>query len=349
MTETHPYLSIVAVSRNDDHGGNLLQRMQLFIDSLYDQCNRYHIDTELIIVEWNPPAGKQCLRDALQWPKEREHVTARIITVSPSIHNRFKHAGQMPVFQMIGKNAGIRRARGRFILATNIDILFSDELMRYLSAKPLEEGHHYRVDRTDVASHVLNEHQKMSLFSSCRKNRIRVNKKFGTYEYRTGMDSIRVFLKHHRDHLYRAKVQRDHGYPLTHSNACGDFALMDKRNWMDLRGYPELQMYSFHIDSLLLVTAHYQGIREVDLKPPCEIYHIEHSAGSGWTPGTGEKKLFERLESSSITYLTWNDLLEYSRQLRATGDPEKTSIGRNDPSWGLHLFDLPEQVIQDTP
>ena len=29
---------------------------------------------------------------------------------------------------MIAKNVGIRRARGEFVLATNIDILFSSEL-----------------------------------------------------------------------------------------------------------------------------------------------------------------------------------------------------------------------------
>ena len=349
MTEKEPFLSIVAVSRNDDHGGNLLQRMQLFIDSLYEQCNRFQIDTELVIIEWNPPPDKKCLRDILNWPQENKYITTRIVSVPPSIHNQFRHARQMPVFQMIGKNAGIRRARGRDILATNIDILFSDELMKYLSAKRLDEGYHYRVDRVDVASLVLNEHEKTSLFSDCKKNRIRIHKQFGTYDYRTHMDSLSVFMKHHKDHLYRIQVERDHGYPLTHSNACGDFALMAKKNWIDLGGYPELQMYSFHIDSLLLVTAHYLGIREVDLSPPCEIYHIEHSAGSGWTPGKGEKKLFERLDHNGIEYLTWNDLLEYSRQLRETGDPGKTSIGKNDPAWGLDQFDLPETVIRNTP
>jgi hypothetical protein len=33
---------------------------------------------------------------------------------------------------MIAKNVGIRRARGRFVLATNVDILLDDALVRFL-------------------------------------------------------------------------------------------------------------------------------------------------------------------------------------------------------------------------
>jgi len=319
--------------------------MQLFLDSLYDQCTRYQIDTELIIIEWNPPADKKSLYDALKWPQGCRYVTTRIVTVPPDIHNRFRHADQLPVFQMIGKNVGIRRARGNFILATNIDILFSEELMQYLALKNLEEGHHYRVDRIDVAPHVLHEYGETTPLASCRKNRIRINKQFGTYDYRNFMDSVPIFFRHHRDYVFRVKIEQDHGYPLIHSNACGDFTLMAKKNWMDLRGYPELQMYSFHIDSLLLVLAYHLGIREVYLKPPCEIYHIEHSSGSGWTPGTGEKKLWERLDTKGISYLVWDDLMRYSSELRETGDPGKTTIGNNDPDWGLQRFQLPEVVV----
>ena len=35
MTEA-PYLTLVAASRNDDHGGNTLYRTQIFVDSFLD-------------------------------------------------------------------------------------------------------------------------------------------------------------------------------------------------------------------------------------------------------------------------------------------------------------------------
>jgi hypothetical protein len=44
--DTPPYLSVVAVSRNDDHGGDPLRRTQLFIDSLAWQVGRYSLSTE---------------------------------------------------------------------------------------------------------------------------------------------------------------------------------------------------------------------------------------------------------------------------------------------------------------
>src|SRR6266508_1631698 len=98
-----PYLSLVVTARNDDHGGNLLGRMQAFVSGWIEQARRHQIPSELIVVEWNPPDG------------------------------RYDHAKALPLYQMIAKNVGIRRARGRFILATNIDILISSELAVFIA------------------------------------------------------------------------------------------------------------------------------------------------------------------------------------------------------------------------
>ena len=42
MSDASPeaFLSIVATSRNDEHGGNLLGRMQTFVDGFAEQCGR---------------------------------------------------------------------------------------------------------------------------------------------------------------------------------------------------------------------------------------------------------------------------------------------------------------------
>jgi len=65
-----PYLSVVVTARNDDHGGNLLGRMQAFVNGWIGQARRYQIPSELIVVEWNPPPGRPRLRDALHWPED---------------------------------------------------------------------------------------------------------------------------------------------------------------------------------------------------------------------------------------------------------------------------------------
>jgi hypothetical protein len=58
----------------------------------------------------------------------------KVIEVSPGEH------------EAVARNAGIREARGEFILSTEIDIAFSDELMRFLASRQLRKGRIYRID-----------------------------------------------------------------------------------------------------------------------------------------------------------------------------------------------------------
>src|SRR5688572_18132065 len=112
MHDKPPLLSVVATSRNDDHGANLLGRMQAFTGGFIDPCNRHSLHAELLLVEWNPPPGRPRLAQALRWPDDPSPCEVRIVEVSESLHRRFAHAEALPLFQMIGKNVGIRRARG---------------------------------------------------------------------------------------------------------------------------------------------------------------------------------------------------------------------------------------------
>jgi len=173
--ETQPYLSVVATARNDDHGGNPLYRMQLFVDGLVAQCDRHRLSAELVLVEWNPPADRPPLAEVIRWPRSEGWCKVRIVEVPSELHSTLEHSDRLPLFQMIGKNVGIRRARGEFVLATNIDILFSDELMTFLSRRKLDPLRHYRVDRVDVPSEIDPEWSIAEQLDFCRANAIRVN------------------------------------------------------------------------------------------------------------------------------------------------------------------------------
>jgi hypothetical protein len=130
----------------------MIGRMQAFIDSWIGQASRYHLSSEIIVVEWNPPADRARLMNELRWPEDMGQCEVRFIEVSREVHDRLPNAATIPLHQMIAKNAGIRRARGQFVLATNLDIIFSAELMQFLGERRLERGKMYRIDRTDVAS-----------------------------------------------------------------------------------------------------------------------------------------------------------------------------------------------------
>jgi hypothetical protein len=492
--ERRPYLSVVATARNDNHGGNLLHRMQVFVSGLAAQCERFHIPAELILVEWNPPPDRERLVDALEWPRD-SLLDVRIIEVPHELHARLDHAARLPLFQMIAKNTGIRRARGSFVLATNVDVLLSDELMRVVADRRLRSGHLYRADRHDVDVAIDPSSPIEEQLASCSSSVIRICAIHGTTDVRTGeyfavygpmshwpgplgrwgrlirfgvpfvsrrslalarhatvklwhafrriaavglrilrrvavgvehrlalvILVLQVLLQHAssrgiarlpgrlartlgtasgRSYLRElvapalaaheaARPRRLHRRPLRadlgllgaviraelagfasavgaigaelharrlliaqlweqekarvflHTNACGDFTLMSREDWFRMRGYAELQIFSMHLDSLLLYEAHYSGIEHVVLRGP--VYHLEHSGG--FKPDTaGLKQLNDRLDREAIPQVTNEQFLEWVIQMFRLRRP----IAFNHSSWGLVDSELREVEVTAT-
>lgn len=534
-----PYLSLVVTARNDDHGGNLLGRMQIFVDGWLAQARRHDIPSELIIVEWNPPGDRPPLAEALQWPTDFGPCEVRFITVPPEIHSRYEHGANLPLYQMIGKNVGIRRARGRFILATNIDILFSDELAAFLGSQQLKTDRMYRIDRHDAMSAVPPRAPIEEQLAYCRSHLIRVNRREGTFEvtpeggpvlssydaaspgsgilfgpgwfspegfgpvgsFRWAQEQAEILLEPSSDSTVRLTVDLEPGpatggrpldlevltgdgksvvrvtidtratmhltlpapspsrlvfravgnftspnanprtlcfrvfrvewgsgevpinsqptletpstssrmlvlwrnlqylirklandgplvsltIPMSpklhrilkyyvdrggfigmlrgrkrlpavepvpepettsplrtppplparcpdflHTNGCGDFTLLARERWIDLRGYPELDIFSMNIDSVFCFAAHYGGALEEVLADPMRIYHIEHGSGSGWTP-EGQKSLFDRIAAKGIPILDNEDVLQWGAWMRRLNSP----MIFNHEDWGL--------------
>ncbi len=401
MLDSRPYLSLVVTARNDDHGGKLLSRMQAFVNGWIGQCKRHNLHSELIIVEWNPPAGRPNLSEAISWPRDAYPCQIRIIQVPPEVHAHYRYASQLPLYQMIAKNAGIRRSQGDFVLASNIDIIFSDELMRYLAGGNLRAGCFYRIDRHDVMGDVPAEGTVEEILAYCESHLLRVNSREGTFRLTTtgryrqspfmlwlkvqgvveriaeGEPTVTItlplpisvwrmaafyvkrggltgMLSNLRLHIFRTKksqtVQttrapgRSRGcrreissFEQIHTNACGDFTLMAREHWTSLRGYAELDMYSFNIDALLCYAAQYGGIHEEVLREPMRIFHIEHGQGSGWTP-EGQKQLFDRLWASGIPWLDSAELMSFAADMRRLRSPMIWNVD----NWGLRDDALPE-------
>lgn len=185
MLKQEPVLSIVAVSRNDNHGGDMLGRMQHCVDGFIAQCNRHGLYAELIMVEWNPPTDRLPLAEALTWPENLGTAEVRIVTVPRELHSSLDHAAELPLFQMIGKNVGIRRARAPFILATNVDILFNDKLFIYMRDK-LARGTVLRVDRFDVPPDVPRGVDFDEVIKYCDQSFYHIGTRLGMYNPKTG-------------------------------------------------------------------------------------------------------------------------------------------------------------------
>jgi hypothetical protein len=437
LQQASPYLTVVATARNDNHGGDLLHRMQVFVNGLAAQCARFGLPTELILVEWNPPEDRERLARALNWPPDDAVLKVRIVEVAPGLHAKYSHAERLPLFQMIAKNVGIRRARGQFVLATNVDVLFSDDLMRVISQRSLREGRLYRADRHDVDAQLDPDAPVVQQLSMCSTHVIRICGARGTSDIRTneyfpiygsmshwpgplgrwsrlvrfgipfvlrrlprmmrragrrfmhdlrrlGRDlaelvritlrttarrlrstpvrtggkrlatrttarnqlrqivaglaaeasALRAVVRMTRDEVrvrsqqLRVLWEQEKARVPLHTNACGDFTLMSRSDWFRLRGYAELQMFSMHLDSLLLYEAHYSGVRQVVLRGP--VYHLEH--GGGFKPDSvGLKQLNDRLDRDAIPQVTNEQFSLWAIEMFRERRPKAF----NDGDWGL--------------
>ncbi len=380
-SDESPLLSVVVTARNDDHGGNLKRRMQIFIDAFLAQAERHELNCELIITEWNPPPDRPRIVEAFAWPQQGGWCKVRIIEVPPHIHRRHQWSDRLPLFQMIAKNVGVRRARGRYVLCTNIDLVFSDELMQFLASGRLDPHFLYRIDRLDVPAGIPVGVPIWEQLEYCRRNVIRVNTRWGTFgrgeliafslAKRVWMGAILMRLRklesvviesariiqhfllwglqgknpRRRSRLWLgviwARLVGAVRFPITwrlkplHTNACGDFTLLARERWFNLRGYPEAEMFSIHLDSVFCNMAHQAGAREVVLHGKKCAYHIEH--GSGWSPGEMQR-LVDRMRAIGVPMLDHSAYLSWI--VRMKDDPHALVVNAED--WGLASESLAE-------
>jgi hypothetical protein len=215
-----PYISVVVAARNDDHGGNMLGRMQAFLDSWIVQAQRYNLPSEIVVVEWNPPSQRPRLQKALRFPAGTDLCPVRFVEVSAEVHQTIPNALPIPLHQMIAKNVGIRRARGQYILVSNLDIIFSAELMQYFAARRLEPGVIYRMDRWDIASEIPVTRDVDELLRFSHANLLRIFAREGIWD-----------------------VAGDRSRPVEHKDILApDIGIRLGYGWYGLEAYDELRL-----------------------------------------------------------------------------------------------------------
>ena len=332
---TFPKLSIVAVSRNDNHGGSMKERMQLFLNNIFRQAEEYKFHIELIIVEWNPPSDRAGLFEIFDYSCQGSHCAVRIITVPNEVHSLYKHADKMPLYQMIGKNAGIKRAAGEFILATNVDVLFSDKMIEYLASADLQKDIIYRSDRYDVKNEILLLNDTHKIKKYCSENILRINKKTFTESFIEN----KIFINNNP--FIECKRLRTKYQPYT--NACGDFQLAHKDAWNNTRAYPELDMYSMNIDSLFQYLAAHCGYGEINISEEATdavVYHIEHEMGYKQEE---IKPIDDRITEKGIYFFNYFHLTYFAYKLKKIHESDRF----NNEDWGFGTVEFNETQIKN--
>lgn len=336
-----PYLSFVVAARNDNYGGDFLHRMQGFVNVLLPLLGNFKLESELLVVEWNPPQDRVRLREALDWLRCPDTVVVRIIEVPTKIHRSRPNSDKMPMFDCFAKNVGIRRARGEFVLVTNPDVLFSQELVAYLAAKRLSKNRFYRMDRYDFRGSVPLESSPQDALRYAKKNIYLVNirgdnrtglsipigraqkwycllfgKWPGSYDgYRNGGESREPVVSLNDDNGVFGGV---------YTNASGDFLLASFESWNQIRGFPEFTDTFTHLDSYGCHQLKALGLEQTLFLPPLMMMHGDHSRE--------EQKSRPRISSEKVE----NDL----KNIRAG----LLGPAINGEDWGLANQDLSETV-----
>jgi hypothetical protein len=328
-----PRISFVLPVHDPAYGGGLIGRAQKFLSGLLELANRYQLPCEVIFVEWNPVPNVPPFRQQLRWPENLGCVVLRFIEVPPEIHKSLPNAEQILIFEYIAKNVGLRRARGKFFLATNPDLFFSPLLMRLLSRANLQASAFYRVDRSDLSAEIP-EMPVDDQVAFCRRHVALIHSVYGSY--RSGVQGLRVLLKDAYEGNGRWPISE--GTPAArmdlelltpqdglHRNAAGDFFLMEKSWWFKLRGYPELHTHS-HIDAILCWMASSAGLTQSIVPLSYRLYHQRH----------------DRIAHRNFPQTDWRPW--YERYLEAV--KSKTPLVVNTEDWGYPQLDFPEWIAE---
>lgn len=347
-----PYLSVVVATRDDKHGGNPEARLKAALSVYKKQTEKLKFPIEFIIVDWNSPEKSAGIFPKVRsWALNSDFLKIRVMKISEKIHRGLDDA-KIPFYQMIAKNVGIRRAKGKFILASNIDIFLDDNLIKFLSEKKLSSKRMYRSDRVDLDYEILKRLPKISTSSLPEKmltrKHIRTrsilkkdlliflrNQNFEIPSLSSRISAGKWLKEKVRIWKKQLGIFGSPGFQL-HTNGCGDFTLLSRSAWHALRGYPEFRVFSFHIDSIFCHQAHESGYFEAVFPDPLVHYHIDHS--DGWTPETNEK-LLKRLRKNKIPFIE-NQLEILVDACRHSKKPIFNTV-----DWGLFGHFVPEYSI----
>jgi hypothetical protein len=245
-TTLAPSISFVTYYRHYPDTPTSLDRIRFFAKSIQELSKQHGLASEVIVVEPEPGVLAGSL----------ESLGARVV--------------RYPGARFLGHlafNVGVKHATGDYVVVSSRDSLFNSELMGFLASGKLERRTVYRVDRRDVKQLEKYPDSVSELLQYCSENTLRVN---GIWDaYLPGKTWARPAVSFVMRALFFP-------YQVPHTNACGDFTMMHRDDWRRIRGYPQVISAGLHLDSFAVYSAIFSGVRQVILRDPMRLYHVDH-------------------------------------------------------------------------
>lgn len=248
-------LSAIIVSRNDNYGGNLLERATYSISSA---INTYD---EVIYVDWNSPTHSLLydIQPNINFKGNLKHI---IITPEIASILTNNDSDAQKCCEVLARNIGLRRATGEWLISTNIDIIHPkrNDLDFHIN-QDMDNYTFYTISRREVEKE---EHK--NYFYSNLENKL---------SWKLFRDKL-LFKSEPR--FFKEKTVENDDYSII--NCCGDFQIASKSIWYEIRGFEEDLIYSLYADTNVQKKAVMHGFNLKALYEPA-LFHINHGKGGG--------------------------------------------------------------------
>jgi hypothetical protein len=237
-----PYVSIVLTGRNDGYGGDFNRRFLATLQFNHRELTSREIPHEFVVVEWAPPADAPLLADLVDERCPGSVAAAvRTIVVDAAYHDAITQNPRVKYHEFLAKNVGARRARGTYVITTNIDVFFGRRVLQRLQQRDLAAGVVYRAPRYDLKSTI---------------------------------DSATVGWPILEDAENLAQPGKTL-LPPFYGGGTGDFIAVDRASFEAVRGFNEIyRVARIGVDRNFLYQAVSCGLSIVDIGGP--VYHVAH-------------------------------------------------------------------------
>lgn len=270
-------ISLVMAARNDDYGGNFLNRMRTSVRTLRDLADKYHASFELVVVEYNPPENEGSLMKALAIPSTAS-IQIRYVQVPRAFHASISEGSKNPFFEYVAKNIGIRRALGDYIISLNPDIILSEGLVAFLASGELDPGFFYRINRNDLSIRGFDDAMPTAeVLNKASRNTTRIWTNHSLFYVSFGR-WVKRFLKKPRPRNFVMcpvfnPIRRLGSKDRVHDAAAGDFIMAHRNAWATVRGFDQ-GPFNTYVDGYNAHMFFCAGFTQKVL--PFPIYHINH-------------------------------------------------------------------------
>jgi hypothetical protein len=246
----------VIISRNDNYGGNLIERSTYCINSAIESFD------EVIYVDWNSETHSLLydIKDNLNFKGNLKHIV-----ITPEIASILTNndPDAQKCCEVLARNIGIRRATGDYIVSTNIDIIHPK--------------------REDIETIIKNSDDNTFVTLSRREMTWDIIKEFhgGELKYDQWSELRDYIYVNSEERKDEEKTMAGDDYSII--NCCGDFQLAPKHVWDGIRGFEEELIYPLFADTNVQKKAvmHGFGLKAI-YNPP--MFHINHGS-KGWGGG----------------------------------------------------------------